>query len=126
MAREQQQPYRTYLIDPFGRTLYVATRPREWRALRTHFDDCLPENPGVGRTDRIEHEPTDTFEIVVWLNRKHPDVRRDTMTVVAHEAAHAAKFLLDGIGETTRTHEVEPYLVGWIAGKLWDALRDGH
>ena len=39
--------------------------------------------------------------------------------VIAHEAAHAARFILDAIGETTRTDEIEPYLIGDITAATW-------
>ena len=58
--------------------------------------------------------------VCIWIN---PDPYPATVShragVIAHEAAHAARFILDAIGETTRTNEIEPYLVGDIAAAIW-------
>lgn len=59
--------------------------------------------------------------IVVWIDRDPQDKSVAARAgVIAHEAAHAARMILDNIGETERTWEVEPYLVGDIAAAIWE------
>lgn len=110
---------------PFGRTIYIATTPKQWRRLRKDFDGALAEDPGVGRTETLTMgngtEPT----FFVWVDAEADDVKRTPLLVVAHEAAHVARFLLNEIGETDPTHEVHAYLTGWVAQGIWDALRSG-
>lgn len=61
--------------------------------------------------------------IVVWLDRDPRDRSVATRAgVIAHEAAHAARMILDNIGETERTWEVEPYLIGDIAAAIWEMM----
>lgn len=61
--------------------------------------------------------------IAVWIN---PNPWKQNVAtrvgIVAHEAAHAARMILDNIGETERTWEVEPYLVGDVAAAIWEMM----
>lgn len=54
---------------------------------------------------------------------KHMKARQFSETFYQHHlllVAHAARMILDNIGETERTWEVEPYLIGDIAAAIWE------
>lgn len=58
--------------------------------------------------------------VVIWIDPNlHPATASHRAGIIAHEAAHAARFILDAIGETTRTDEIEPYLIGDITAATW-------
>ena len=58
----------------------------------------------------------------MWLDLKATEAGSDLVDLVAHEAAHAAGALLDHIGQAyDGNSEAFAYLVGFIAGWLWEA-----
>lgn len=114
--------YHSITCGVFGRTLYIAATPRQWRKMRADFGGALVEDPGMARTVTLIRENGTEPTFFVWVDRKHPETKNDPVTVVAHEAAHVAAFLLDEIGETAKTHEVHAYLTGWAARAIWATL----
>lgn len=105
--------------------LVVTTDRRAWERLcRLSLDlDELYEHliqPGTGGRTLHTKWKTGGNVVCIWID---PDLYPATVShragVIAHEAAHAARFILDAIGETTRTHEIEPYLIGDITAAIW-------
>lgn len=101
--------------------LVVTTDRRAWERLcRLSLMDGEPIEPGTGgRTLHTQWKDGGNV-VAIWID---PDLYPPTVShragVIAHEAAHAARFILDAIGETERTHEVEPYLIGDITAAIW-------
>lgn len=107
-------------LDLFGANIDLGWKPKHWQQLRKKYP-CLPEKPrGVGYTQRVEREfdPGD-YAIILWINDEAHANGAGLCGTVAHEASHAAKFILEHVGETTVTHETECYIVGWIASWVW-------
>ena len=101
--------------------LLATTSRKAWaRVCRKSLADAGTEHaPPDGTDGHTIHADwaTGGRVVMVWIA---PDLTTDIRAgVIAHEAAHAARFILDAIGETTRTDEIEPYLIGDITTAIW-------
>ncbi|SDD41625.1 hypothetical protein [Auraticoccus monumenti] len=108
-------------LDVYGADLYLCRSVKEWRKLRRTVDSLGDDPTSQGATS-IDVNPTNgEYAVTIYV---HPGLTDEAERVecVAHEAAHAARMILDHVGETGRTWETEPYLVGWIAGWVWRHL----
>ena len=104
--------------------LAVPSRKR-WERLADQVEDWQPIPGEAGGFTLSTHWRKGGAPVIcVWVDAKR---HRGSLlvSILAHEASHVARFVLDGIGETTRTHEVEAYLVGEAARFLHSALVAG-
>lgn len=107
------------VLAPFGANLWLCSRPKHWRRLRQQigaFPKKVPDS--VGYTQLAVHN-TGATATAFYIDERRASGPSGLIGTCAHEAAHAARFLLEHYGETVRTHEVEPYFVGWITEWLW-------
>ena len=112
---------RHHRLDFVDVDLYLARRPKHWRKLRKKFTRIPKEVPTSLGTTHMTYGAGEAAVIFYIDERKciTPSLRVD---LAAHEASHAANFILNYMGEEKRTHEVEPYMVGWMAGWLWEGV----
>lgn len=110
------------MCDPFGIGLAIATRPRHLTWLERKFPGVdFDPSRAAWTADVLGTEGQDTYDVVVWVDRKRWRAPRSRAVVAAHEGAHVAHCMLDHIGEQ-QTSEVHAYLTDWAAGHIWDAL----
>jgi len=110
------------MCDPLSIGLAIATRPRHLAWLERKFPGVdFDPSTAAWTADVLDTEGHGSYDVVVWVDRKHWQGPRRRAIVAAHEGAHVAQFMLHHIGEQA-TKEVHAYLTDWAAGHIWDAL----
>lgn len=113
--------YRHQVLAPFGIDLYLCSRPKHWRKLRKTVTSLDEDKPGSLGYTVLASRPGEVA-VVFYIDERNASGPAGLVELCAHEASHAAHFLLRHIGERKRTHEVEAYTVGWITNWLWSNL----
>ena len=111
----------SHTLDVYGDTLHLATTKAQARRLARKYEvDPKGITNAIGSTTTVQHSRTVENHILIWLNlaaiNERPKPDRELIDTIAHEAAHAA----DYIAERGLNDEARAYLVGWIAGWLWE------
>ena len=108
--------YTHHRLDVYPVDLYLASNRRAYGHLRRKHKQLVPAD-SAGLTQIIEDEGV----VVIYVDKS-----LDTVTlleVVAHEAAHAALFIFELIGqEPVPAHEPFAYLTGWLTKWAWTNL----
>lgn len=120
--------YQHHTLDVYGCALYLATTPKQWRAVRRilpFLDAKAPTSAGlvhfaIWQPRQGLHEPV----AAVYVNLKQHTNRLDLVDTLAHEATHLAQQLLHHIGHHPTNGHDEPsaYLVGWLTRWLWGSI----
>ena len=116
----------SHRIDIYGNTLHLATDKRSVATLRRRFDGAFTSDAitdGIGSTTPVRHGRTGETHIVLWLDLarigEQSNPERELIDTIAHEASHAA----DEIATRGLDNEARAYLVGWIAGWMWEQVK---
>jgi hypothetical protein len=109
-------------LDIYDHQLHLATTDKAWKRLCKDIDSLDPEPNAWGYTGSDLDTKTDTFHVSIYIG--HEAVKAgggQLVNTIAHEAAHAASLIHRHIGAKVRgIDEPHAYLVGWIAGWIWD------
>ena len=117
-------------LDIYDVYLHLATNRRDWGTLRRAMKPLGTGSPeSLGMTQRLAFRPDDGSapeeHYVFWIDTK--TLGDDTANLVdtcAHEAAHAANFILDRAGHNIASpDEPHAYLVGWLTRWIWEGCR---
>lgn len=117
-------------LDIYDAHLHLATNRRDWGTLRRNIKSLKAGSPSsLGFTQRLTFRPDDGSapeeHYVFWIDTK--TIGDDTANLVdtcAHEAVHAANFILDWAGHDIAAHdEPHAYLVGWLTRWIWEGCR---
>lgn len=109
-------------VDIYGAWLHCTRSRKAWREMRKEIDRRLPKRvESYGLTSHVVTRDG-TVHLCVFLDKRLDGA--GLVEVSAHEAAHLAGMLLDGI-EADYDGQSEPfaYLVGWATTWLWQVAR---
>lgn len=114
-----------HTLDIYGVELHVVTSRAEWNAMRRRIRggvviEPLPNPVGSGYTHSVQAGS----RVVCATYLRATDAPRELVDTCAHEATHVAAFVYESI-EDTPAGEPHAYLVGWLAGWLYDAATSG-
>ena len=107
-------------LDVFGVDLYLTTTRAEWKALRQsqpHFDQLGKRPKSTGRAQLVPASKRNGAAVVLYVNLDDDsNAGAELYDTAAHEARHAADFVLEVIGQSPwSADEVAAYLTGYIA-----------
>lgn len=118
-------------LDIYGAILHLCTRKRQLERLQEDMPGADPwRSDATGlTTSLVEIGPPNLHHVVIFVDTL--SMGEDTammVNTIAHEAAHAAGFILNHVGAgatlstTTDAAEHVAYLIGWIAEWVWHHL----
>lgn len=103
---------REHVLDVYEVRLVLASTPKDVKKLRRRYGDQIDHAAfdGMGSTSTLEG----SNDIVIYVDGSQP--RLKMVNTVAHEAYHAAGFILDSVGQPFDPGtEAMAWLVGWLA-----------
>lgn len=112
-------------LDIYGADLWLATDPTQWRALTRTVGAVEGDPPdSAGRATFATFHPNDgglTVPVcVIWVDAAQHKTAAELVNTCAHEASHAAGYLLEHIGQDHHgSNEAHAYLVGWLTQWIW-------
>lgn len=111
-------------LDVYDCEVFLARTKREWSALKRHTKATLDPAPqSAGLTTFATYQPVGSFtrpHLFLWVDAGQHQRAADLVNTCAHEAAHAASYLLNHLDHTIRvSDEPHAYLVGWLTEWLW-------
>lgn len=119
-----------HTLDIYDAHLYLVTAKRDWAALRRKLTFLGTTPNSAGLTSFSVWEPNGggrtVAHVVVWIDTTAHPADIALVNTAAHEAAHAAAFILGWVEHAPSFDADEPhaYLVGWLAQWIFDGVRD--
>lgn len=114
-----------HVLDVYDAHLHLALNQRQWKQIRreiTSLDKKMDSSGAMAHTLFVPDKGHAVMHLAIWIALD--DFEDDTaglVNTIAHEAFHAAIRLLEHVGQPPDGDaEAHAYLVGWIAGWIWD------